>query len=56
MHKICKFENHVARNEVIRMSLQKTIVKQWKNTDLQGTKQNTVQKVLIRAIHKFSFY
>ena len=38
-HKICKFENHVTRNDVI-MSLPKTIQEQWENTDLRGTRQN----------------
>ena len=35
-----KFENHVTRNDVIMMSLPKTIKKQWVNADLGGTKQN----------------
>ena len=34
-HKICKFENHVTRNDVIMTSL----LKQWKNADLRETKQ-----------------
>ena len=34
-HKICKFENHVTRNDVIMTSLPK----QWKNADLRETKQ-----------------
>ena len=34
-HKICKFESHVKRNEVIITSLPK----QWKNADLLETKQ-----------------
>ena len=34
-HKICKFENHVTRNDVIMTSLPKTMEK-W---DLRGTKQ-----------------
>ena len=39
-HKICKFENHVTRNDVIMMSLPKTMEKQWENADLHKTKQN----------------
>ena len=35
LHKICKFENHVTRNDVIMTSLPK----QWKNADLRETKQ-----------------
>ena len=35
-HKICKFENHVTRNDVITESNGK----QWENTDLRRTKQN----------------
>ena len=38
-HKICKFENHVTRNDVIMMSLPKTMEKQWGNADLRETKQ-----------------
>ena len=38
-HKICKFENHVTRNDVIMTSLPKTIEKQWGNADLRETKQ-----------------
>ena len=34
-HKICKFENHVTRNDVIMTSLPK----QWKNVNLRETKQ-----------------
>ena len=34
-HKICKFEKHVTRNDVIMTSLPK----QWKNADLRETKQ-----------------
>ena len=34
--KICKFENHVARNDVIT----KNNRKQWENADLRRTKQN----------------
>ena len=35
-HKICKFENHVTRNDVIT----KNNGKQWENADLRRTKQN----------------
>ena len=34
-HKICRFENHVTRNDVIMTSLPK----QWKNEDFRETKQ-----------------
>ena len=34
-HKICKFENHVTRNDIIMTSLQKTM----ENADLRETKQ-----------------
>ena len=37
-HKICKFEHHVTRNDVIMMSLPKQW-KQWENVDLRGTKK-----------------
>ena len=30
-HKICKFKNHVTRNDIIMMSLPKTIEKQCRN-------------------------
>ena len=39
-HKIYKFENHVTRNDVITMSLPKTMEEQWENAGLRGTKQN----------------
>ena len=38
-HKICKFENHVTRDDVIMMSLPKTMEKHWGNADLSETKQ-----------------
>ena len=38
-HRICKFENHVTRDDVIMMSLAKTMEKQWGNADLLETKQ-----------------
>ena len=38
--KICKFENHLIWNDVIIMSLPKTMEKQWENADLRRTKQN----------------
>ena len=38
-HKIYKFENHVTRNDVIMMSLPKTMEKQWGNADLREIKQ-----------------
>ena len=34
-HKICKFENHMTRNDVIMTSL----LKQWKNAGFRETKQ-----------------
>ena len=47
----------MTRNDVIMMSLPKTIQKQWKNTDLCGTKKiYSVRKVLMRAIQKLNFY
>ena len=39
-YKICKFENHVTRNEVIMMSLPKNNGKQLENADIGETKQN----------------
>ena len=39
LHKICKFENHVTRNDAIMTSLPKTMEKQWGNADLRETKQ-----------------
>ena len=38
-HKIRKFKNHVTRNDLIMMSLPKTMEKQWGNADLRETKQ-----------------
>ena len=38
-HKILKFENHVTRNDVIIMSLPKTMEKQWGNAYLCETKE-----------------
>ena len=36
-HKMCKFENHVTRNDNEKMENNgKTIEKQWKNEDLRG--------------------
>ena len=32
-HKICKFESHVTRNDVMMMSSPKTIEEQWKDGD-----------------------
>ena len=57
-HKICKFENHVERNDVIMMSLSKPMEKQWENVNLNRTKQNIyiVQKVSMSAIQKCNFY
>ena len=56
-HKICKFGNHVTRNDVIIMSLPKTIEKQWEKAELRRTKQDIyiVRKVLIRATQKCNF-
>ena len=55
---MCKFENHVTRNDVIMMSLPNN-EKQWKNADLGGTKQYIyiyiVGKVLMRAIENCNF-
>ena len=36
VHKICKFENHVTRNDVIMMSLPK---RQWNNAGVRETSQ-----------------
>ena len=56
-HKICRFENHVTRNDVIMMSLPKTIEEQWKNTDLCGTKQNIyLSKGFDESYPKCNFY
>ena len=38
-HKICEFENHVRRNDVMMMSLPKTMDVQWGNADFNKTKQ-----------------
>ena len=48
---ICKFENHVTRNDVIMMSLSKTMKdngKEW--TSSEPNKVYIVRKVLMRAI------
>ena len=39
-HKICQFENHVTRNDVIMMALPKTMEKQLENADFCRTKRN----------------
>ena len=55
-HKICKFKNHVTRDDVIITSLPKTIEKQWRNADLsKPNKLCIIQKVLMRAIQKCNF-
>ena len=52
-HKICKFENHVTRNDVIMTSLPK----QWKvRTSAKPNKLYIIRKVLMRAIQKCTFY
>ena len=55
-HKICKFENHVTRNEVIMMSLPKQW-KQWENADLRRTKHNIYSsKDFDESYPKCNFY
>ena len=39
LHKICKFVNHVTRNDIIMASLPKIMGKQWGNVDLCETNQ-----------------
>ena len=47
----------MTRNDVIMMSLSKTMQKQWENTDLGGTnKIYIVRKVLMRAIQNWNLY
>ena len=56
-HKICKFENHVTRNDVIMTSLPKTMEKQWGNADLHETKQIIYHsKCIDENYPKFTFY
>ena len=52
-HKICTFESHVTRNDVILMSLPKTMENNGKmRTSAEPNKIYIVQKVLMRAIQK----
>ena len=53
-HKICKFENHATRNDVIMMSLPKTMKKM--RTPEKSVKLYVIRKVLTRAIQKCEFY
>ena len=56
-HKICKFENHVIWNDIIMMSLLKTMEKQWEmQTSAEPNEIYIVWKVLMRAIQKCNFY
>ena len=56
-HKILKFEDHVTRNDVIMMSLPKTMEKQWEmRTSAKPKKLYINQKVLMRAIQKCTSY
>ena len=56
-HKMWKFENHVRRNDVIMMSLPKTMENNRKmQTSAEPNKIYIVQKVLMRAIQKCNFY
>ena len=55
-HKICKFENHVTRNDVIMMSLPKTMENNGNmRTSVEPNKMYIVLKVLMRAIQNVAF-
>ena len=52
----CKFENHVTRNDVIMMSLPKTMEDNGKmRTSAEPKKIYIVRKVLMRAIQRCNF-
>ena len=54
---MCKFESHVTRNDVIMMSLPKTMENNLKiRTSGEPNKIYIVGKVLMRAIQKCNFY
>ena len=53
-HKMCKFKNHVRRNDVIMMSLPKTMKKCVKSE--KQVKLYIIRKVLTRGIQKCTFY
>ena len=56
-YKICKFENHVTRTDVIMMSLPKTMENNGKmRTSAEPNKMYIVGKILMRAIQKCNFY
>ena len=56
-HKICKFENHVTRNDVIMMSLPKTMENNGEiRTSAKPNKLYINRKVLMRAIQKCTSY
>ena len=53
-YKICKFENHVTRNNVIMMSLPETMENNAKmRTSLEPNKIYIIRKVLMTAIQKW---
>ena len=55
--KICKFENHVTRNDVIMMSLPKTMENNVKmRASAEPNKLYIIRKVLMRALQKCNFY
>ena len=56
-YKICKIESHVIRNDVIMMSLPKTMENNGEMRTLaEPNKIYIVGKVLMRAIQKCNFY
>ena len=48
-----KFESHVTRNDVIMMSLPKTMENNWK---IQTSAEPNIGKVVMRSIQKCDFY
>ena len=56
-NKMCKFESHVIRNDVIMMSLPKTVENNGKmRTSEKPKKIYIVEKVSMRATQKCNFY
>ena len=57
LYQKCKFENRVTKNDVIMMSLPKTMENNGKmQTSVQQNKIHIIGKVLMRAIQKCNFY
>ena len=57
IHETCRFESHVTRNDVIMMSLPKTMENNGEmRTSAKPNKLYIIRKVLMGAIQKCTFY